>query len=256
MKPAKFFLLNLFFLLAFKTNAGVINIEITDGRGLTSSQTDLFESAVNLWESFLIGTRLDIDVNMEIAASAITDDGVGDTLASAGWSRGIRYGDVVYVTNGFMQFDSADLKQLEVSGLLFDVIIHEMAHVIGFGTIWSYFSGLYQKDSGEYLGQFALDTYRNEFDTSANFVPVDIVSENEGTRNGHWAEDWAGPSSDLLTGFLEGSTTISNTTIASFADIGYIVQLPNGQILGLVNAPAMVSLFLITSCFIALRRKV
>lgn len=255
MKPAKFFLLNLFFLLAFKTNAGVINIEITDGRNLSSSQTDLFESAVNLWESFLIGTRIDFDVNMEIAASAITDDGVGGTLASAGWSRGIGFGDVVYVTNGFMQFDSADLAYLEASGLLFDVIIHEMAHVIGFGTIWSYFSGLYQEDSGEYLGQFALDTYRNEFDSSATFVPVDIVSK-EGTKNSHWAEDWAGPSSDLLTGFLEGSTTISNTTIASFADIGYIVRLPNGQVLGLVNSPAMVSLFLIACCFIALRRKV
>ena len=253
MKPAKLFFFKLFFLFALKANAGVINIEITDGSGLTTSQTNLFESAVNLWESFLIATRYDIDINMEIAASAISDDGVGGTLASAGWRRGIRFEDAAYVTHGSMQFDSADLLHLEASGLLFDVIIHEMAHVIGFGTIWSFFSGLYQEDSGEYLGQFALDTYRNEFDSSATFVPVDIVSK-EGTKNSHWAEDWAGPSSDLLTGFLEGSTTISNTTIASFADIGYIVRLPNGQVLGLVNAPAAISIFLCACCLVMLRR--
>ena len=35
-----------------------------------------------------------------------------------------------------MQFDTADLAEMEADGSLVRVIIHEMGHVLGFGTIW------------------------------------------------------------------------------------------------------------------------
>ena len=38
---------------------------------------------------------------------------------------------------GLMKFDTADLDVLESGGLLQAVILHEMGHVLGFGTIWS-----------------------------------------------------------------------------------------------------------------------
>ena len=36
-----------------------------------------------------------------------------------------------------MQFDSADLASLEAQGQLVNVILHEMGHVLGLGTIWT-----------------------------------------------------------------------------------------------------------------------
>src|SRR5256885_15699866 len=36
-----------------------------------------------------------------------------------------------------MRFDTADLDAIESAGLLQPVILHEMAHVLGYGTIWT-----------------------------------------------------------------------------------------------------------------------
>lgn len=250
MKNVKIFFFFLLLSSACKTHAGLINIEIVNGGGLSSSQSTLFDTAVNFWESFLIGTQEDIDVNLRIYAQGTPIDGVGNVLGRAGPVPP----SGVYVNFGIMQFDTADMDAYEKSGKLFDIIVHEMAHVIGFGTIWTLFNGLYENGSGEYYGKYALDAYREEFDSSATFVPVDIVS-GPGTRDGHWAEDWAGPRSDLLTGFLEGATTISNTTLASFADLGYVVQLPDGRVIGRVNAPAMFGTFLLFAFFTLRGRK-
>lgn len=244
MKNVKIFFFFLLLSSASKTYAGLINIEIVNGGGLSSSQSTLFDSAVNFWESVLIGTQEDIDVNLRIFAQGTPIDGVGKVLGRAGPVPP----SGVYVNFGIMQFDTADLDAKENLGTLYDIIIHEMAHVIGFGTIWTLFNGLYENGSGEYYGKYALDAYREEFDSSATFVPVDIVS-GQGTRDGHWAEDWAGPTSDLLTGFLEGPTTVSNTTLASFADIGYVVRLPDGRVIGRVDAPAMFGTFLLFAFF-------
>ena len=254
MKNVKIFFFFLLLCSSCKTHAGLINIEIVNKGGLSASQASLYDSAVNFWESFLIGTQEDIDVNLQIIAQGSSIDGVGNILGQAGPRQGIFHSNGVYVTLGVMEFDTADLNAYEQAGLLFDIIVHEMGHVIGFGTIWSFFNGLYEDGTGEYNGKYALEAYREEFDASATFVPVDIVSR-PGTRDGHWAEDWAGPQSDLLTGFLEGPTTISNTTLASFADIGYVVQLPNGKIIGRVNAPTMLSMFILFSFFAIRRRK-
>ena len=37
---------------------------------------------------------------------------------------------------GIMKFDTADLPNMEANGTLNDVILHEMGHVLGFGSIW------------------------------------------------------------------------------------------------------------------------
>jgi hypothetical protein len=124
------------------------------------------------------------------------------------------------------------MPALELNGSFLDVIKHEMAHVMGFGTTWTD-NGVCVDESGQFTGANALAAYRAEFAPGANFVPVDIVS-GQGTRNGHWAENWAGGPFDLMTGFLNTPTFTSNTTIQSFVDIGYStapVPLPAGAVL-------------------------
>ena len=70
-----------------------------------------------------------------IVAAADEIDGPGGTLARAGacWRRA----GTLMPLYGLMEFDVADLERLERRGTLEDVVLHEMGHVLGIGTIWS-----------------------------------------------------------------------------------------------------------------------
>lgn len=146
-----------------------------------------------------------------------------------------------------MQFDTADLNNMENNGTLFDVIAHEMAHVIGFGTLWTtdfFIAGTqsnYVEGSGRYTGEFALEMYRKEFVEDAEFIPVELGG-GDGTANSHWDEPWPGGASDLMTGYLGPyPITLSDTTVASFADIGYLTTVTHA-----VNEATTVWLFLLS----------
>ena len=200
--------------------AGSFDITINNLGGLTASQSAIFATAEAFWEGVLPSIQDSGNLNLVIDASGIAIDGPGGILGQAGpTSGGTLGGSFIYVFTGVMQFDTADLAGLEGAGLLLDVILHEMAHVIGFGTAWV-LNGVYVDESGMFTGANALAAYQAEFDPLATFVPVDIVS-GLGTRNSHWAENWAGGFNELMTGFLDPPTFISDTTLASFIDIGY-----------------------------------
>jgi hypothetical protein len=239
------------------SNAGFLNIEINNLGGLSTSQASTFHEATNFWESILTGIQSELDLTLTIGAEGVIIDGVSGILGQAGPTTIGSNNGFTFAVTGIMQFDSADLAALETNDKLFDVILHEMAHVLGFGALWNTdsiggsFAGtqnVYTKGSGEYTGAYALAEYRKEFDPSALFVPVDIVG-GPGTANGHWAEDWAGGRTDLMTGILDSNITLSRTTIASFADIGYTTFITHP-----VSAPPAIAMFLIGLAF-ALRRK-
>ncbi len=132
-----------------------------------------------------------------------------------------------------MQFDSADLAALETDGGLLPVILHEMAHVMGFGTVWTY-NNVYANNTGHYIGVNALATYKAEFNQpGATFVPVELGG-GPGTKNSHWNELDGGAcctgivsaqgdmTYELMTGWLNlPDYFISDTTVESFVDIGY-----------------------------------
>lgn len=101
-----------------------------------------------------------------------------------------------------------------------DVALHELAHAIGFGTLWAA-NGVYQGGSGQYLGAEGLAAYREEFDPDAAFVPVEISTGFPGSDDAHWAESWAGGQTELMTAFLDSGSRISDTTLLSLRDIGY-----------------------------------
>lgn len=245
-------------LVSTQSMAGFFNITVNNVGGLSSSQADIFDDAVNFWEFVLPGVQSALNLNLVISASGENIDGVGNVLGSAGPSSIAQALDVgiIYTTRGTMRFDTADLDALERANLLFDVVVHEMAHVIGFGTLWDagrYFPGtqnVYVQGSGRYTGEYALDIYRQEFDSGADFVPVELDG-GPGTANGHWDEGWPGGASDLMTGYLGPvPTTISNTTIASFADIGYLTIVTHA-----VSSPSTLGLFALALCFCFVNRK-
>lgn len=220
-----------------------------------------FDAAEAFWETRLVGyrdtgsnapSRLLINVALELI------DGSGGTLGSAGPTLGNFRGNFVETTEGNMRFDTADISGLQSNGGLAAVIRHEMAHVLGFGTLWNIFEltgipgyqQVYTDGSGEYTGAAALAAFQEEFaQPNATFIPVELDGGG-GTANGHWnmgvnlgspyevpdSRDDPGDAivytsvnnglsldNELMTGFLTGDAWLSNTTLQSFYDIGYEV---------------------------------
>jgi hypothetical protein len=116
-------------LVSTQSMAGFFNITVNNVGGLSSSQADIFDDAVNFWEFVLPGVQSALNLNLVISASGENIDGVGNVLGSAGPSSIAQALDVgiIYTTRGTMRFDTADLDALERANLLFDVVVHEMA---------------------------------------------------------------------------------------------------------------------------------
>lgn len=204
------------------------DISLTFGTGLTASQKNVFAQAETFWESHILGYdgTIGFHPGLTISAQGAANDGVGGVLGNAGPSAGYRNvsNNILYASAGNMSFDSADLSNMESQGTLLSVIIHEMAHVIGFGTLWSH-NNLSVANSGRYTGQYALAAYRKEYDASATYVPVELDG-GPGTADSHWDETWSGGPLEIMTGYLNTPATLSKTTLAAFRDLGYVVFTP------------------------------
>ncbi|HLG04792.1 MAG TPA: leishmanolysin-related zinc metalloendopeptidase, partial [Gemmatimonadales bacterium] len=159
-------------------------------------------------------------------------DGPGQILGSAGWCF-IRTAGLLPII-GRMRFDIADIANLEASGRLTAVILHEMGHVLGIGTSWSLF-GFLQSPSP--VGGPPLDTHHNGANAIVGFnavggstyaggnkVPVENMF-GSGTINAHWRESVL--ATELMTGFLGGggSNPLSELTVRSLLDFGYVVDV-------------------------------
>ena len=165
--------------------------------------------------------------------AAVADiDGPGAVLGRAGPCVS-RTGPAGLPVIGVMEFDGADLGNMESNGTLLSVILHEMGHVLGIGTIWNRF-GLLQNPSS---AGSPLDTYYSGAGGLAGFeaiggatytggakVPVENTG-GAGTMNGHWRESVL--RNELMTGFINGGgvgNPLSQLTVRSLADLGYTVD--------------------------------
>jgi hypothetical protein len=186
--------------------------------------------AVALEEGFRCdGTVVTGEVDdLLILARVQAIDGAGGILGQAG-PCATRGGSALPVV-GVMQFDVADLDALEASGKLRAVILHEMLHVVGFGTAWTdvtppLLSGAGSADSA-FVGAQALAaaTAWNGAPAGWTSVPVENTG-GSGTRDSHWRETVFG--NELMTGWLGTveANPLSRTTAASLADLGYGVDL-------------------------------
>ncbi len=224
--------------------ASTFNINLNFTGGLTASQQSIFTQAKAFWENIITGYQQNIPltgINIEASGQAI--DGVYGILGQAGPTTAVKYGANGYwlANNGIMEFDSADLSAMETGGYLLDVIKHEMAHVMGFGTLWTW-NGVYSSaNPGQYTGAAALAAYKKEFDPLATYVPVELGG-GAGTAHGHWNENNGGGlghilTNELMTGWLNTPSFVSETTKASFIDIGYTIASASTPV------PAAVFLF-------------
>jgi hypothetical protein len=203
-----------------------------------------FTSAAAYWErlipSYIDGNQGLADFQgIAITAATATVDGIGGNLASAGPTfYGTDDSSYRLATAGNMTFDVADAAAMGSN--LGKVVLHEMAHVIGIGTLWG-LNGLYDQINapGNYTGANGLAGYNAEFGQSGTSVPVELGG-GTGTAHGHWNEVDGGGSNtgisssvsgldmryELMTGWINPSDPffVSNTTRGGLRDLGYDVQ--------------------------------
>ena len=220
----------------------------------TASQDAAFESAADRWMSIIEADVPNITVNL--AADACTEgspafsgevddliiyvdigpiDGLFNTVGQAGPCV-LRNGSLIPAV-GSMQFDEADLGQMEIDGDLVEVALHEMGHVLGVGVLWN-LAGLIQNPSlpenggttgadTHFTGPLAIAAFNAAGGTGytgGGKVPVENM-QGEGSGDSHWREDPL--AEELMTpSFTAGETLpLSAISIQSMADLGYTVDV-------------------------------
>lgn len=236
------------------------NIQLRYLSTVSPARKAVFDSAAAHWERLIIGDVPD-EPNVTIGAGqcgtnspAITNqtiddiiifvtldsiDGPGKILGQSGPCFVRLPGDFPLV--GVMHFDTADVAGLENSGVFPSVILHEMAHVLGYGTIWgapplglNLLAGAARNGGTDphFIGAQALAKFNANggagYSGGAK-VPVENCVGfppgvcGSGTIDSHWRESIF--VNELMTGFIGGgSNPLSVISTASMGDEGYVVN--------------------------------
>jgi hypothetical protein len=196
------------------------NIKIVFNGTWSQENHDIFVAAANQLTSIIAGEIPNVSVRSRGTVTQIDDititaelgaiDGTGGILGQAG-PTSIRTGSYLPAT-ATMQFDIADVAAL---GAAFsDVVLHEMSHSLGFGSIWD---RLGLVTDGEFTGANAVEQFHLMGGTGNILVEQDGGS---GTAGSHWDEETYG--NELMTGYLnDGENYFTGMSAASFADLGY-----------------------------------
>ena len=211
------------------TTTGTFQIEINyDGSGITASQQAIFDRAIQRWEQVILSEPETSVVDgvasntLVITATASRIDGVGGVLGNA--SPTIFRPTTKLPARGEMTFDSSDLASLESTGDLYTVILHEMGHVLGIGTVWTDLR-LVQRVGAQYrfTGANAVAQYNAIFNTTSAYVPVESRG-GSGTKGSHWSDSTF--NNELMTGYINSgkANPLSKVTVGSLQDLGYTVN--------------------------------
>lgn len=222
---------------------------------VTERQREVFEAAAARWEAIIIKDESSIpqarviegvlagglpsafngfpalnldgavdDVIIEVALIPI--DGPGSVLGSAG-PRFVRTSNRLTIS-GVMFFDVDDLAFLDQIDLFEEVIVHEMGHVLGVGTLWN--SGSKRLRQGPESNPYFTGKMANVFWNAEGGefkLPIENVG-GPGTAGGHWRESLL--RNELMTGFLNrGENPLSRITAGSMKDLGYGAALVGEQ---------------------------
>lgn len=238
-----------------------IEIRYNAGSSPTGAQLSAFASAETKWESLITGDLPPVAVNRPAgtcsSSSPISEtvddlvifvtlepiDGPGGVLGTAGPCL-IRFGTLLPVA-GTMRFDTADLATLESNGLLDDVVLHEMGHVLGIGTLWGSLGFLADPAAAggvdpHFTGPSAISAFNALGGSGYGGAKVPVeAGGGAGTQDGHWRESVL--DRELMTGWIDaGSNPLSLLTASSLDDLGYTVDSGAADAFGISISPSIV----------------
>lgn len=208
-----------------------------------------FESAAARWSSVIAAGVDDVSTttgfllfpwavpftgridDLRIDARVGPIDGEGTVLGQAvpiGWRDG---GQPYW---GIMQFDEADAQHELDAGAFEDIVLHEMAHVLGIGAWLVRGEVTDLLGDPRFTGAVASAAYQDL--GGSGLVPLEDGG-GLGTRWVHWRESLFG--NELMTGYLNrGGTPMSTLTIGALADLGYGVDMAQAEPYSLPSAAA------------------
>ena len=140
---------------------------------------------------------------------------------------------------GFMEFDKYDVDLLVARGQFEKVVLHEIGHVLGIGTIWNFRRTLLNTsimNDPYYVGNGARAQFAaiNTVTYSGNPVPVENTG-GSGTANSHWRTSVM--QRELMQGFAVNPVQpLSRITVGSLQDLGYTVNLTAADAFSLTAA--------------------
>lgn len=212
----------------------------------TLLQQSVVEQAVARWERVIAGDLPDLPLTLiagacapgmpaftgtvdDLLLFAVVDafDGPGGLAGQAGPCV-LRAGGRGLPAVAVLRLDAADFGELAARNLAFDLVLHELGHALGLGTLWTHDNGsrgLVQGLRGgdpRYVGargwQAAEDVGR------AGTTGVGVENEGGvGTIDVHWRESLF--TNELMTGYLDPlANVLSPLTIAALEDLGYVVH--------------------------------
>lgn len=211
------------------------------GTGGTTTQREAFAKSVIRWRRLLTRDLHDTRVvapagecaawvpalnevmnDLVIYARLVSIDGPGRVLGQAGpcYVNGVSN----LTAMGLMEFDLDDLPSLINNGTLDPVVLHEVGHVLGIGTLWNFRRTLLSGAGGPdpyFVGTGAGDAFKANGGMTYAGLPVPVENTGgAGTRDAHWRRTIFGR--ELMQGFSSpGAAPLSSTTAASLADLGY-----------------------------------
>jgi hypothetical protein len=225
------------------------NIGLAFVSNFTDNQRQLIAQARDRWESVLTQDLISFWLNFPAAPTPVCgipgfelndliedlvvlvaigdfDDGQNGTLAAAApcvWRVGA--GQDLLTIVGLMVFDEPDLPGLEASGTLTETALHELGHVLGFGTQWGSTTPPLIQGAGTsdptFVGPLATQAFDAAGGTgySGAKVPVENVG-GQGSVDSHWRESIF--LNELMTSLLGSQVEpLSAITLNAFIDGGW-----------------------------------
>jgi Leishmanolysin/Viral BACON domain len=238
------------------------------GDNFNAAREKVFEDAAARWSQIITGDQVDFTLEGEIPAGASDDsacfsefdtpavsgtiddvlifatlaplDGKFDPDTNTGGLLGGAFPS--YIRNpgnkltfiGCMIFDIEDVPDLEADGSFSNVILHEMGHVFGIGSLWDVL-GFLDYSPQPPQGCRAVNSFTQKPTFNGPSAALEYAAfggtgdppvedgGGPGTMCAHWDEETL--DNELMTGFLNpGVNPLSRLTIASLEDIGYEVN--------------------------------
>jgi len=212
--------------------ASQFNIDLHFADDIPEMIREGIRQAADRWQKIIVGDLPDEgsidDVQIDVVSGPLAD-----TILATGGPDQFRTGSNLPY-HGVITWADASLN--ESTSRAVDIALHEIAHVLGFGTMWQS-EGLLDTQIGApvYTGQAALAMYQFAVDANAKGVPVEPDPGDTATGE-HWASSWAAVNDevfDVMAAHLSQSQIgrfISTVTVGAMADLGYQVNYSQAEL--------------------------